>query len=656
MQNKIVELKRKLLEDLTTNGTNDIIDEIIRLRRQNYDLKEELSKELNFRKINEIENKKLKDQLSKIKIEFEEIKNTLNAQKEELFAVKTRKELFEVEDLKELIYDFENDEWNKNTHLYGKYITVLKFDNKEKDALINILREEVKKLRDENIKEIEDIKSNLSEGLPLPGKEFNALSDHQKVQIYGKLFIKLKEYKSELDSLANAMNLDSDKFEEQLHILKSQHQKEIRSLEAKIKLSDDNKHYQDLYKAALERVHMLDDEVKLQGDHLMKVMNEKVKIEQDYKHEKNEWAIYQNTLKEHILQKDNFIEDLSKQLKILEHKISRRFLCMSCWEKQGVISEGDKPQDVRPRSNSQNKGFVISKSKETKRGSTTTQTNDTMSRNEIQRKINSRSSIRTKNQKKTKIQADNGTSQKEEKTVYDYLEEFHIEEKRNSMMAMIVKALESQDFQERDNMIIILSLKMKELDIKPGDLESINAHELILLHLEQSKLSYDSRKSFFLIDKILNDRGGGVEITGLDGRRFNWDHIFNIVSHRIKISNDSKELTILLSIILAFLSTHQNDKLILENSELILAIIKHLYHPEMKTKVLVALIMKYYSHRVLKLYSETQERYINYQDIKLISSYITDCIIRFNDSDLVTSLSIALLNFCFSENSIVIYY
>ena len=102
--------------------------------------------------------------------------------------MKKRKDIFEIEELKELIVDFETEDWTKNTTLYGKYISVLKFDNKEKDSLIKMLRSEVKKLRDQNIKDIQKIAKDETTNLPLPGEEFLSLSDHQKVKSYARAF------------------------------------------------------------------------------------------------------------------------------------------------------------------------------------------------------------------------------------------------------------------------------------------------------------------------------------------------------------------------------------------------------------------------------------------------------------------------------------
>ena len=103
-----------------------------------------------------------------------------------------------------------------------------------------MLRSEVKKLRDQNIKDISKIAKDETTNLPLPGEEFLSLSDHQKVKSYARAFKAMQQFKNEFEKICITLKKDNDKNRSSLMNLKNGYLKQISDLEAKLSTIKDN--------------------------------------------------------------------------------------------------------------------------------------------------------------------------------------------------------------------------------------------------------------------------------------------------------------------------------------------------------------------------------------------------------------------------------
>lgn len=97
-----------------TGGINfasqDFIKQTLGLRNENFELKQELEKAVNFRQISEIEVKKLRAVIAELEAKNEELDSHLRLQKSEIITMKKQLEIFSGgQNLKKMLEeDFEN--------------------------------------------------------------------------------------------------------------------------------------------------------------------------------------------------------------------------------------------------------------------------------------------------------------------------------------------------------------------------------------------------------------------------------------------------------------------------------------------------------------------------------------------------------------------
>lgn len=541
-----------------------------------------------FRKINESETIKLQKKVKNDEKTLETLESTVQAQKRELMKTKQRKDIFEIEELKELMRDFENEDWTKNVTLYGKYISILKFDNSEKDELINLLRTEVKKLRDQNINDVGKISKNAGTDLPLPGEQFLILPDSQKVNIYARAFQIVQRNKKEIEKLCHQQNIEKQKGDKILKRLKKGHETVLTTLRNQIEVFKGKKDMEEEYMEAAERAALLEKEVSLQSQYLSSQLAEKQKEVTQALSKVDQITKGEASLRTEIDALKKRLEGRSQELQILQHKFKRRFLCTSCWKEQGidlkdpknhsnykpeggVVTSPEPRRELRRKSsssssNQKNRFKIRSKSKlknPNPSNSTSTKDNTTTPKNTFpgqgQENLLNRADINSKIRTKKPSSAIN---------IYESYLKLSKEGQFSRILSSINGHLRSGDMRTRETMTAICARKHVELGISAVEMDKLNIHIPLVNHIASCKVTQDLRYPFYTLSMLLQGVKHFPSFQELEFKGYDWDLFFRLMRVRLVKTKDSQEVYSILNILSIFAQNSWKIDKIFNNKEL----------------------------------------------------------------------------------------
>lgn len=375
----------------TTLNSATLLKTTLKLRNENFELKQELEKANNFRQISELEIKKLRNNIAELERKNEELDKNLRAQRSEIITLKKQSEIVSGgADLKKMIEDdFENffemefkgneknfedisehlddDEpkaikpakkapykkWTRNVNLYGKYIAFLNLDNKSKDERIETLEYELKQAKKEIQQQFLEHQSRLIQGsattdaqkdaifknLPLPGAQFDSLEPKKKSIAYDDMAALMITYKEELKSMFNSLDNQSTHYEKQLFNSKESSKKEVKYLKEQINVLKKRKDHEELYKASIKKVQELEFEIKALTEHFEKMLDSHDLKVEEYKEDIKELKRRDVEMVHNVGELQNEIKIKTKRINQLELKFkrSKKFLDMIDEEREELL-------------------------------------------------------------------------------------------------------------------------------------------------------------------------------------------------------------------------------------------------------------------------------------------------------------------------------